>query len=572
MKRCPALFALGLAVALLLSAASAPSSAGGAAQTLIRIPKSATLPHQTLTRLQIDVRQELTTCLLALVDRDDLTLLRRGGVRFTVLDRNAARREYLLVETSSSGALDALRAAGHALAVEPGTAVFWADQGSAAEAVPAGLPRKALPVRSVLPHIRWWPAAVPAAAPVSAQDPFVESIVSLVSSSRLAADVQTLQGFQTRFASTTNCESAGESLFSSFSALGLDDVHFESFSFSSSYTSRNVVAEKTGGTFPDDIYVICSHYDSTSPSSTRLTQAPGADDNASGTAAVLEAARVLAPYPLDYTVRFVAFSAEEWGLYGSRAYAAAARAAGDRIRGVINLDMIGYADVMPEDLQIIVNSESAWLADLFCAAGPHYGVVAASKMVDASIVYSDHSPFWDNGYPALLAIEDYPLSNPFYHKTTDTLATLNPDFLTAATRTAVGLLAELAQPVKEGYPRTPAHLASVWETYSSLFSTLAAVRLSWDAQADAVGYNIYRTTTTHIGYVKINGEPVTGTSFTDDAVTAGGEYYYVLTAVGPTGLESNRSQENDWAPSITSTALGTSPVRMITPFILRGIR
>jgi hypothetical protein len=577
MKRDNLLWALALAGAVLLSAAPGPvrpfpSAASLGPPALVRVPRTAALSLGTLARLQLDVRQELSTCLLALADRGDLTAMRRSGVRFTVVDRNSAGREYLLVGTDRPGALESLRAAGRAVAVEPGTAVFWTDQGSPLEAVPAGLPRKALAARSVLPHLRARrPAAAGAPAPVPVPDPFIESIVSLVSPPNLAAGVQTLQDFQTRYASTTNCEAAGESLYAAFAALGLDDVHFETFAFSSA-ASRNVVAEKTGEAFPDDVYIICSHYDSTSPASTRLTQAPGADDNASGTAAVLEAARVLAVFPLDYTVRFVAFSAEEWGLYGSRAYAAAARAAGQAIRGVLNLDMIGYADAAPEDLQIFVNDNSAWLADLFVAAGPHYGPVTAAKIVDPSIIYSDHSPFWDNGYPAFLAIEDYPLTNPYYHRTTDTLATLDLPFFTACARAAVGLLAELAQPVRDGHPRTPARLVADWDSYSSLFTTLAFVNLSWTAQADAAGYNIYRTATPHLGYVKINDEPLTGTSFTDETVTPGGEYYYVLTAVGPTGLESNRSRENTWAANPAAPAAGTSFLPALTPLILRGLR
>ena len=112
------------------------------------------------------------------------------------------------------------------------TAVFWTETGSAAEAVPAGLPRKALAPRSVLPYLRTRPASAPAAAATAAPDPFVETIVSLVSGADLASTVQTLQDFQTRYASTTNCEAAGESLFSSFTALGLDDVRFDPFTFS----------------------------------------------------------------------------------------------------------------------------------------------------------------------------------------------------------------------------------------------------------------------------------------------------------------------------------------------------
>ncbi len=543
MKTIRTLLAVLLAAGLVLAAPGAlPRPRPDGPVALVKIPKGPGYSAALVARLGVDVRQELRTTLLALADGTDLARLRRGGVRFTVLDRTAGRRELLVVGVPSPGDLAALRAAGRAVSVEPGTAIFWTESGSAAEAVPAGLLRKVLSPRTVKPA---GPAIAatgpaPAAAP---PDPFIETLAGLVTASSLNGTVQTLQDFQTRYASTSNCEAAGEALYAAFSGLGLDDVSFQTFTFAGSYTSRNVVAEKTGVTFPDDIYIVCAHYDSTSPTATRLTLAPGADDNASGTAAVVEAARVLAPHELDYTVRFIAFSAEEWGLYGSRAYAAAARAANERVRGVINLDMIAYANVMPEDLQIIVNPASDWLADLYLDAAANYGPLAATKTVDASFVYSDHSPFWDNNYPALLAFEVVPLTNPYYHRTTDTLSTLQPDFFTAAARASLGLLAELAQPVKVGYPATPTGLMGLWEVYRSLFTSLATVHLSWRDQADAAGYNVYRSSTPHLGFVKLNAAPVEGRTFTDDTVVAEGIYYYVVTAVGPTGLESNRSAE-----------------------------
>jgi hypothetical protein len=535
--------------------------------SLIRIPKGPDFSVRILSRLQVDVRQELGSCLLALADRVDIALLRRNGVRFTVLDRSMVRRDYFLVRLDAPSAITALRAAGSAVAVEPGTAVFWTETGSPSETVPAGLPRKALSSRTVRMDVRPAASAGRPAPQAVAQDPLVETIVSLVSSPDLSSNVQSLQDFQTRYASTSNCEASGQYIYNIFSGLGLDDVRFAPFTFSGSYSSRNVVAEKTGETYPDDILVICSHYDSTSPS--RLTLAPGADDNASGTAAVLEAARVLAAFPLDFTVRFVAFSAEEWGLYGSRAYAAAARQAGENIVGVINVDMIAFADALPEDLQIIVNPASAWLADRFLDAAANYGVLGATKTVDASLVYSDHAPFWDSGYPALLAIEDNPLRNPYYHQTTDMLDKINLDFFTSATRASLGLLAELAQPVKEGHPGTPVGLSATSVVYSSLFSALKAVRLTWSAQADAAGYNVYRTNSSHLDYVKVNDSPVVGTTYSDDDVRTDLPYYYVVTAVGGTGLESNRSKEAGVAPDLFQAM---AALRTLRPLLFGGGR
>ncbi len=562
------IFVSAVLMSCLLFLSSFPANRGPL--SLIRIPKGPDLPSRALSRLQVDVRQELESCLLALADREDIARLRRNGVRFSVLARNAAEGDILVVRTDSPGALAALRSAGKAVVVEQGTAVFWTETGSPAEAVPAGLPRKVLSSRTVRMGFRPAASAARPAPRAVAQDPLIDMIVDLVSTPNLSSGVQSLQDFQTRYASTSNCEASGQYIYNAFSGLGLDDVRFEPFTFSGSYSSRNVVAEKTGETYPDDIVIICAHYDSTSPPASRLTLAPGADDNASGTAAVLEAARVLASYPLDFTVRFIAFSAEEWGLYGSRAYATAAGLAGERIIGVINLDMIAFADAMPEDLQVIVNPASGWLADRFLDAASLYGPLGATKTIDASFVYSDHAPFWDGGYPALLAIEDDPLTNPYYHQTTDTLDKLNLDFITSATRASLGLLAELAQPLREGYPKTPVGLAATPVVYSSLFSALlSAVRVTWSAQPDAAGYNVYRTNSSHLDYVKVNDSPVVGTTYSDADVRMDLSYYYVVTAVGATGLESNRSREAAASPSISPA---TAAIRTLSLPTLGGGR
>jgi len=537
--------------------------------SLVRIAKGPALSMPALARLGIDVRQELATCLVALADRLDLRALRRQGLQLTVLERNAAGREFVLVDIRRPEAMSALQAAGRAVAVEPGTAVFWSDRGPAVESVPSGLARKVLPARSILPYLRT--RAVPDDAPTAAlaYDAYiVDNILPLVSIANLAADVQMLQDFGTRYASTAACESSGQALFDAFSALGLDQVRFEPFHFSGAYESRNVVAEKTGETYPDDVYIVCAHYDSSSPAASRQTLAPGADDNGSGVAAVLEAARALAGCDLDFTVRFIAFSAEEWGLYGSRTYAAVARTAGERILGVINLDMIAFADEAPEDIHCIVNAESAWLGDLFLDAGEAYGGVDGTRIVDPSFVYSDHAAFWEYGYPALDATEDDPLTNPYYHQITDTLDKLDLNFLVASARASTGLLAELAQPVKPGFPPTPVGLGAEWVVHRSLFNALSAVRLTWTAVAGAAGYNVYRSGAAHGEFLKANAGLVTASEFLDSGATLDGTYSYVVTAVGQTGVEGNRSK----AVAPPADPSGAAAARSAGSFLLWSLR
>jgi hypothetical protein len=504
---------------------------------LIMIPKVPGPVEPLLMDLHVDVRQELGTCYLALATRDGLGRLRKAKLSYTVIDPSAGRREVLVVKLDGPSTLEALRAVGKAVAVEPGAAVFWTETGSPAEAAPPGLALKALSPRPIT--LRSGRPAVPrrAAAPVARLDPVVEGIVAQVAAANLSATVQDLQDFQTRHTSTTGCRASGEYLFGAFTALGLENVRFETFGALAG--SRNVIAERTGETFPDDILIVCAHYDSTSGA--YQTLAPGADDNASGTAAVVEAARILAAVRLDFTVRFAAFSGEEQGLYGSRAHAAAAQAAGDRIVGVINMDMIGYVSLLPGSVDIYVNNYSSWIGDRMVEAAASYGGPSTDRIVDASMVYSDHAPFWDAGYAALLAIEtDF---SPYYHSTSDTLDKINPAFFTSVVKTSLGLLAELAQPVRDGYPNAPRGISAAPAVYSSLFNSLKFLRLTWSPQSDAAGYNVYRSETSHLDYVKLNAAPIAGTSFVEEVIPPDKTYYYVLTAVSPTGLESNRSVE-----------------------------
>jgi len=120
---------------------------------------------------------------------------------------------------------------------------------------------------------------------------------------------------------------------------------------------RNIVATKTGLVNPQRQYILCGHYDSISWMP--WEEAPGADDNASGVAAVMEIARILKDYHFRSTIKFICFSAEEVGHLGSRHYAEEALREGDQIAGVLNLDMIAYADSLPEDLDVVTNSGRA---------------------------------------------------------------------------------------------------------------------------------------------------------------------------------------------------------------------
>ncbi|HLP59806.1 MAG TPA: M28 family peptidase, partial [Candidatus Deferrimicrobium sp.] len=283
----------------------------------------------------------------------------------------------------------------------------------------------------------------PALKDFASIDPLISTMAGEVGKENIKSNIQTLQNFGTRDASTNGCEKAGDFLATAFSNFGLQ-VTEDTFNFEG-YSSRNIVGYLPGKTDPAKIVIISAHYDSYAEPDSEES-APGADDNASGTAAVLEAAKIMSHYSFAYSIKFILFSAEEWGLYGSAHYAREAAQNGENIIGVINLDMVSYTDFLPEDLDVIVNSNSKWLGTLLKTAAQNYSTIDVLTTVDGSYDYSDHSSFWDKGFPAVLCIEDYEDTNPYYHTTRDTVDKINLNFATQATRACLSAAAQLAEP------------------------------------------------------------------------------------------------------------------------------
>ena len=215
----------------------------------------------------------------------------------------------------------------------------------------------------------------------------------------------------------------------------------------------NVTGRLTGTVFPGELVLLTAHLDDMPYGAL----APGADDNASGVAALLLAARELAPLKLARTVRLVFFTGEEQGLCGSWAYAEAAQAAGENVTAVFNLDMLGWeGDGAPvaELHTRPAGAPAAYAADL-AIAGVFTQVVSLYGL-DAQLTpviradgenASDHASFWDVGFPGVLAIEDsYADFNPYYHTTADTVDRLDLAYLTAFIQASAGTVAHLAAP------------------------------------------------------------------------------------------------------------------------------
>jgi hypothetical protein len=213
-------------------------------------------------------------------------------------------------------------------------------------------------------------------------------------------------------------------------------------------TAPNVVAQKTGATRPGDIFMVTAHLDDmpTGPA------APGADDNASGSAAVLVAADILSQFKWDCTLRFALWTGEEQGLLGSEKYAQRAWNNGENIAAVFNLDTIGWnTPDSPRDIDLHANSSMPATIDLANQAASivkSYGLALVPEVRADGTGSGDHASFWKHGYAAILGMEDYYPNNHDFnkndHTTHDALSTLDLGYLTEYVKLAVAETAHMA--------------------------------------------------------------------------------------------------------------------------------
>ncbi len=345
--------------------------------------------------------------------------------------------------------------------------------------------------------------------------------------------------WSTRYSRSEGCVDATAYVHDLFTIFGLDPE----YQHHTTGYAANVIGTITGSVEPEKTYIAIGHLDDL-PSS---GLAPGADDNASGTAMVTALAEIMSDYCFERTARFIAVTGEEQGLHGSDHYADTAAALGEDIQAVLNGDMIGWeGDGVPavEDLDVNYNSGSGWLAQALLDAASNYNTNLAIKAVFCPTMgASDHAPFWDNGFSAICGITDNEgycdqLGHyPYYHQSTDTIANCGPgaaDFEAAVIRTYLATLAELAGPIAR-VPDPPDGLTAGPNGDNR-------IALSWADQGPGTVYTIYRST----GTCADPGPPVligdtTAFQFVDTSVSGGVPYAYTLAATVAGSCDSQLS-------------------------------
>ncbi len=282
----------------------------------------------------------------------------------------------------------------------------------------------------------------------------LDLVAEAVSESGARRHLEHLVGPRDPFGSHARMEAAADYIADAFRQFGLR-VGEDRFLFEGRWY-RNLIASLPGSSSDGQVLVV-AHYDT-------VPDCPGADDNASGVAGLLEAAGALTRHRFQKTLVFVAFALEEYGYPGSLHYVQQARARRDRITGVLDLEMIGYTSpvqtappgvpvpAVGDFIGVVGNRRSEELASLFKEGAARFvhSLPVESLIVEGNgewfpvVRRSDHAPFWDAGYPALMITDTSFLRNPHYHQPTDTLDTLDLPFLrdvAAATAVATALLA-----------------------------------------------------------------------------------------------------------------------------------
>jgi len=252
--------------------------------------------------------------------------------------------------------------------------------------------------------------------------PDIQLLVDQVDPSRWLSDITTLSSWSRQTGQPDN-DSAANWIAAKFNALNFQ-VSLPSFQVGQNNT-RNIMAIKTGSTRPDDWYLVGAHMDSTS-SSDLQANAPGAVDNASGCAAVIEMARISSQYNFEGTLVFICYSGEEQGLIGSELHADTLINQGDdsKIKAALTLDMVGYTS--NNDHELLLES-SATYQSLMNEMAQNAATYAPGLTIQTTTNYfgSDHVSYIDNGMPGVLSIDvDYDIY-PGYHRSTDLPENIN---------------------------------------------------------------------------------------------------------------------------------------------------
>ena len=294
----------------------------------------------------------------------------------------------------------------------------------------------------------------------------ISDILTQVSTERLKEYVRRIEGLRHGWENYSELEKRAAFIEDTFRSLRCAVVSQEFLFHERSF--RNVIATMEGKQKEREVILLGAHYDAAWGS-------PGADDNASGVAVLIEAANILSKQKLGTTVQCVAFTLEEpqpqtiHFLIGSETFAQEAKKSGMQYQAVLILESVGYTDegdgsqIIPPFVRIpvskkgnflgvIANRRSRTIMDAFhTISRKHvpelitvpYKVPLSGRFIPETR-FSDHASFWNAGYPALMLTDTAMFRNPHYHTQHDKFDTLDFHFMTNVTKAVLSVIVKLA--------------------------------------------------------------------------------------------------------------------------------
>ncbi|MBK9097719.1 MAG: M20/M25/M40 family metallo-hydrolase [bacterium] len=356
-------------------------------------------------------------------------------------------------------------------------------------------------------------------------DSLIMQITSSVNQDSVRYVIQSLQNFQTRFLLADTRDAVAEWIKNRFLEIGMTDVVIDSFQYQGTW-QKNVVATLPGIYEPQVYNIVGGHHDSYS-SGNPMVFAPGADDNASGTAAVIEIARVIKAnnYQPESTIKFITFAAEEYGLWGSVDYAQKALNSGMNIKIMINHDMISHTNYPATQSKVDINRYSGfeYLRDLAFYCVENYSILEPSNGGQNSSG-SDSYSFWERGFPSVYFEENN--FSPFYHSPADTIGNYSMEYCAEVIKSSCAtLILNIVMPTMiQNYKLVDA-------------GTGNSLLLSWSRNTapDFYFYKIYIGNQSGVYDTVLT---TTDTTFTVNGLMEGNLYYVGVSAFDTDGYES----------------------------------
>jgi len=331
---------------------------------------------------------------------------------------------------------------------------------------------------------------------VTVENATIREMMNQVNMDSLQATVQHLQDYQNRMWNSTNAFAASDWIAGRMAALGLEveqQPFYANTWYGSGQAAPNVIGIQRGTVYPNT-YVVCgSHFDSFSYSG----NCPGADDNATGVASVLESARIMTQYEFEYSIIYCAYGCEEMGLYGSEAYASRCQQQGMDIIGYFNNDMNGYLYGDTIHIDCIYPNSVAQIGDYYMNVADTYFPEMQVRHVLLLGGDSDHTSFNQHGYMGIYPFEDVDHYSPYIHTSDDLIGNSVNSFAMSQRycQMNIGCLSEIANPVGSQVYCNPVNDFAV--EYPYVADDYSTLRLSWTEPSEGstgtlVRFDVYR--------------------------------------------------------------------------------